>query len=150
MAATAALAGRIAKVSRAGDVIGLTGPLGAGKTTFARAFIAALASADGTDEPEVPSPTFTLVQAYDFSHLTVYHFDLYRVDKPEDAYELGIEDAFADGISLIEWPARLGWLMPRDGLDVALLPGGDEGARALRLTALGDWLERIRAVISDG
>ncbi len=150
VAATAALAGRIAAVSRAGDVIGLTGPLGAGKTTFARAFIAAIARAEGADEPEVPSPTFTLAQAYEFSRLTVHHFDLYRVEKPEDAYELGIEDAFADGVSLIEWPERLGRLMPRDGLDVALGPGGGPGARVARLTPSGDWPERIKAVLGDG
>src|ERR1043165_7946856 len=105
--ATASLAARLAALARPGDVIALNGELGAGKTSFARAFI----RARGADE-DVPSPTFTLAQAYELPDATVWHFDCYRLRDPEEAWELGIEDAFREGISLIEWPERLGTLLP--------------------------------------
>jgi tRNA threonylcarbamoyladenosine biosynthesis protein TsaE len=114
--ATRSLAARIAARARPGDVIALSGPLGAGKTSFARAFIRARFGA----AEEVPSPTFTLVETYSGEGPPIWHFDLYRLDRPEDAWELGIEDAFAGGISLIEWPERLGALLPPGRLQVAL------------------------------
>ena len=89
-AATAALATRLARLVRRGDVIALKGELGAGKTVFARAFIQARA---GGGE-EVPSPTFTLVQVYEMPDAALWHFDCYRLRDPEEAWELGIEDAF--------------------------------------------------------
>ncbi len=137
-AATCALAADLAGRARQGDVIGLSGPLGAGKTTFARAFIRARLDAD-----EVPSPTFTLVEVYEPSNgPPIWHFDLYRLDKPEDAYELGIEDAFADGISLVEWPERLGALMPEEHLGVDLAPAQGE-ARLAKLRISPSWSARI-------
>src|SRR5882672_4489738 len=96
-AATAAFAARISALAEIGDVIALRGNLGAGKTTFARAFIRARGCAE-----EVPSPTFTLAQIYELASAAIWHFDLYRLESPEDAWELGIEEAFSDGISLIE------------------------------------------------
>ena len=96
-AATRRLGQTLAALARPGDVIMLHGTLGMGKSTLARSFIQALTSAD----EDVPSPTFTLVQMYEGANGDIWHFDLYRLDKPEDAFELGIEDAFADGISLI-------------------------------------------------
>src|SRR5260370_18927731 len=116
-AATASLAARLAALARPGDVIALKGELGAGKTTFARAFI----GASGADE-EVPSPTFTLVQLYQRGDATIWHFDCYRLRDPEEAWELGIEDAFHYGISLIEWPERLGALQPPQPLRNPLTP----------------------------
>src|SRR5215470_13086350 len=107
-AATAAFAARVSAVAAAGDIIALKGDLGAGKTTFARAFI----RAHGCEE-EVPSPTFTLVQIYEVGPIAIWHFDLYRINSPDEAWELGIEDAFLEGISLIEWPDRLGSLLPQ-------------------------------------
>ncbi|MCA1908131.1 MAG: tRNA (adenosine(37)-N6)-threonylcarbamoyltransferase complex ATPase subunit type 1 TsaE, partial [Magnetospirillum sp.] len=118
-AATAALGHQLASLARPGDVIALHGTLGMGKSTLARAFIRALTSQD----EDVPSPTFTLVQMYEGANGDLWHFDLYRLDKPEDAFELGIEDAFVDGVSLIEWPDRLGRLMPRQRLEIHLHPG---------------------------
>src|SRR5438132_8708462 len=93
-AATAALAARIAALARPGDVIALAGELGAGKTSFARAFIRARTGRDGEVAEEVPSPTFTLVQVYELADATIWHFDGYRLCDPEEAWELGIEDAF--------------------------------------------------------
>src|SRR5271170_7579662 len=109
-AATAALAARLATLARPRDVVALRGTLGSGKTSFARGFIAARAGR----ALEVPSPTFTLVQTYDLPAGTIWHFDLYRLVRPDDAIELGIDEAFASGINLIEWPERLGDLLPAE------------------------------------
>lgn len=145
LAATGRLAARVAGCARRGDVIALTGDLGSGKTAFARAFIAALPplveTADAAEE--VPSPTFTLVQTYARRDLEVWHFDLYRLERVEDAYELGLEEAFAEGVSLIEWPERLGRLLPANRLEVALaFAERDEGRRAT-LTGHGTWRRRL-------
>ena len=136
--ATAALAERIAAVARAGDVIALKGELGAGKTVFARAFIRARG---GTEE--VPSPTFTLVQAYDLDPVPVWHFDLYRLRDPDEVWELGIEDAFATAISLIEWPERLGWLLPPARLEITLDFGERPQSRRALLTGGAVWNGRL-------
>jgi tRNA threonylcarbamoyladenosine biosynthesis protein TsaE len=142
-AATAVLARRLAKQTRRGDVIGLMGDLGSGKTTLARAFIRAL----GTGAEEVPSPTFTLVEVYGFpGHPPVWHFDLYRLTAPEQAYELGIEDAWSEGISLVEWPERLGPLLPAEHVLVQLAAGRGAEARVARLTASPGWALRLEGI----
>ena len=138
LAATHRLAARLAAALRPGDVVGLVGALGAGKTELARAVIGALGG-----PTEVPSPTFTLVQTYELDGLTVWHFDLYRLAAPEDALELDIEDAFADGVSLIEWPERLGAQMPVDWLELRLAPGERPDARRAELVGHGGWAERL-------
>jgi len=145
-AATEALAARIAGISGAGDLIALYGTLGVGKTVFARAFIRARAGAD----EEVPSPTFTLVQPYDCAPAPIYHFDLYRLNQPDEILELGFEDALADGTVLVEWPERLGPYMPRDRLDIEITQGAQENTRTIRLTGQGYWLARVADVINDG
>ena len=93
----------------------------------------------------MPSPTFTLVQTYDFPGLSVWHFDLYRLKSPEDAYELGIEDAFASAVSLIEWPERLGPLLPAERLDIALEFENGEKRRA-RISGTGAWAARLEGL----
>ena len=151
VAATEDLARRVARVARVGDAIGLSGELGAGKTTFARAFVAAIAVRAGqSGGEEVPSPTFTLVQTYAFGGLPVCHIDLYRLERPEEAYELGIEEAFAETICLIEWPERLGPLLPGDRLDIAFAFGTGEEDRDVRITGFGAWRERMKALAGDG
>jgi tRNA threonylcarbamoyl adenosine modification protein YjeE len=115
----AALAGKL----RARDVVALEGGLGAGKTTLARAILRA---ASGDPALIVPSPTFTLVEVYDTPRGAFWHFDLYRLEAPEQVFELGWEEARADGIALVEWPARLGSLLPREHLAVTLIIEGDE------------------------
>jgi tRNA threonylcarbamoyladenosine biosynthesis protein TsaE len=137
-AATAALAARVAALARPGDVIALKGELGVGKTAFARAFLRARGTAGA-----IPSPTFTLVQLYELGEVAVWHFDGYRLHDPEEAWELGIEDAFAGGISLIEWPERFGALIPAQRLEIALLPGATPAARRAEIDPGGDWLARL-------
>jgi tRNA threonylcarbamoyladenosine biosynthesis protein TsaE len=142
--ATSALAARLAAMARTGDVIALQGELGAGKTSFARAFI----RARGGDEA-VPSPTFTLVQAYELPGGTIWHFDLYRLRAAEEAWELGIEDAFRDGIALIEWPERLGSLLPKRHLHVALAFGATPEARRATLSGDSDWAARLAGMDAE-
>lgn len=149
-AATEALAARLASVAQPSDVIALSGGLGAGKTTFARGFIHACAEVDGKAPEDTPSPTFTLVQVYEFAAFSVYHFDLYRIEEPGEVLELGIEDAFADGVSLIEWPDRMGPYLPGDRLDIELLAGSGPGERRVRLVARGNWAQRHGGVLGDG
>lgn len=141
-AATAALAAHLAALAARGDIIALKGDLGAGKTTFARAFIRAY----GAPDEEVPSPTFTLVQTYGSAEAAIWHFDLYRLIAAEEAWELGIEEAFASGISLIEWPDRLGALLPRRRLEI--LFEFDDRAEGRRAVIAGDaaWRARLTEI----
>ena len=148
-AATEELARAVARLARPGDVIALAGGLGTGKTAFARAFIHARARAAGRAAEEVPSPTFTLVQAYELPGGTVHHFDLFRLSSSEEAIELGIEEAFADGISLIEWPDRVSGLLPAGHLEVAFAMGGTTASRRVRLTGQGNWPERLASAFAE-
>lgn len=137
LAATEALAARLAALARPGDALLLEGPLGAGKSALARAFLRAAAADPAL---EVPSPTFTLVQSYDLPGGTAaHHFDLYRLAGPDGLLELGWDEARA-GIVLVEWPERLGRLAPPDALRVALAPGPAEESRRARLSG---WEDRL-------
>lgn len=133
LAATGRLAARLAGRARRGDAILLEGPLGAGKSAFARAFLRAAA---GDPALEVPSPSFTLVQGYDLpGGMQAHHFDLYRLSGPAEVAELGWEEAREAGIVLVEWPDRLGpGLTPEGALTVALAPGAAEEERVARLS----------------
>ncbi|MEM6780860.1 MAG: tRNA (adenosine(37)-N6)-threonylcarbamoyltransferase complex ATPase subunit type 1 TsaE [Pseudomonadota bacterium] len=111
---TVQIAALLAGETNAPALICLYGDLGAGKSAFARGFIRTLASQD----TDVPSPTFTLVQTYDTTKGTIYHYDLYRLEDAEEVYELSWDDALADGIVLVEWPERLGSLLPPARTDV--------------------------------
>lgn len=124
---TARIACHWAKSLAPGDVLLLNGPVGAGKTHFARALIQSL-----LDVPEdVPSPTFTLIQTYDTRLGPVWHADLYRVGSTLDVEELGLLDAFETAICLVEWPDRLGDLCPNDALDISLADGETDDQRIL-------------------
>ena len=142
IAATERLAGRLAVIFEPGDVVGLSGDLGTGKTVLARATIQALDAIHDVPVDDIPSPTFTLVQQYDFPPFSLFHIDLYRIDRPADVLELGIEDFFADGVSLIEWPERLGPYLPADRLHLTLHPGDHEGGRILEIEKCGTWMTR--------
>jgi tRNA threonylcarbamoyl adenosine modification protein YjeE len=129
LAATAELGARIAAGLRPGDLVALAGDLGAGKTTLARAILTALGVAEN-----VPSPTFTLVQAYDTPNLKVSHYDLYRLKNEAEMRELGLDDALEDGAALVEWPERA--TLP-DGLRVDLVCDGP--VRRARLQGPARW-----------
>ena len=133
--ATARFGARLAARLRAGDVVALSGPLGAGKSTLARAIIAALAGAT-----EAPSPTFTLVETYETQAFPIFHFDLYRLEKAEDVWELGFEDAL-DGLSLIEWPERIERMLPTHALRIRLSVDGD--ARRALVRGGDEWGPRL-------
>src|SRR5579864_8275780 len=143
-AATAALAAHIAALVRRGDVIALKGELGAGKTSFARAFIRARGVVEA-----VPSPTFTLVQVYELGEVPIWHIDLYRLRTPEEAWELGIEDAFMDGVSLIEWPERLGSLVPARRLEITLSAGAAPEARCATIDPPAEWALRLASLAAE-
>ena len=139
LAATETLAASLASLARPGDRILLEGPLGAGKTAFARSF---LRTAAGDPRIEVPSPSFTLLQTYDTRIGPVFHYDLWRLDGSAALAELDWEDAL-DGVVLVEWPDRLGALRPPDALTITLaLQQGD--ARQATLNGWDDRLAQIR------
>lgn len=124
--ATEALGRSLAMLARPGDVILLEGPIGAGKSCLARAFIRARLGR----EEEVPSPSFTLVQVYEAEGVEIWHADLYRLTHPDEVWELGLDDAFTSAICLVEWPDRLGAHVPPDALRVRLEAAG-EGRQAV-------------------
>lgn len=112
---TIAIAEKFADITKQGDVWALNGTLGAGKSVFARAFIQKL-----TDAEEVPSPTFTLLQTYGTPEFDIYHYDLYRLEKSSEIFELGVEEAFYSGVSLVEWPERMEGFAPRNMWNVSI------------------------------
>lgn len=132
---TAQLARTLAGLARAGDAILLSGPLGAGKSVFARAFLRNFCAAP---DMEVPSPTYTLVQAYDSPTATAYHFDLWRLGSVEELDELGWDDA-CEGVMLVEWPERLEDMTPPDALHITLMVGADGNRRV----TLAGWTDRL-------
>jgi tRNA threonylcarbamoyl adenosine modification protein YjeE len=137
------LASRLALSLQSDDVITLSGPLGAGKTTFARALVTHLGG-----EGEVPSPTFALMQRYETPRLTLSHCDFYRL-APAELDELGLDDALAEGSLLIEWPERAAGWLPPDRLDIGLEETAETNLRRIMLTGHGTWsprLDRLRAL----
>ena len=120
---TAAVAAELAPLLKKGDVVLLKGTLGAGKTTFVRALIHHLLG----NKIDVPSPTFTLLQTYTTPQFEIFHFDFYRLKTPEEAYEIGFEEALTEGVSLIEWPSKIASLVPKKHKSITfqLLENGD-------------------------
>jgi tRNA threonylcarbamoyl adenosine modification protein YjeE len=143
--ATRALAVDLAAALEAGDLVTLSGDLGAGKTTFARALIRHLA---GDDQTEVPSPTFTLMQEYELPRFPLVHADLYRLTGAGDLNELGFMDVAENAVVLLEWPDRAGDLLPPDRFDVALTlsPAQGSGYRNARVTGHGTVAARVERI----
>ena len=141
------LASRIAMACAPGDVLCLFGDLGAGKTSFARAFIRTLT----TPDQEVPSPTFTLAQLYEtgdsLDSLVIWHVDLYRLSEAEEIWELGLEDAFSEAVVLIEWPGRALELLPVKRLELHLGICDKSMERSVALRGCGRWADRLRGRI---
>lgn len=148
-AATAALARALRPQLRPGDVIALAGPIGAGKTAFARALVQDALAAEGRRE-DVPSPSFTLVQAYDTAQGEIWHADLYRLSGPRDTDELGLAEAFDRAICLVEWPDRLGPDLPARALTLTLAPDAEGEARTATLTATDARWEPVLGALADG
>lgn len=138
---TRALGAALGDALEVGDVVFLTGPLGVGKTALARSAVQRRC-----DVTTVPSPTFTLVETYAGPDLAVWHFDFYRLEKPDDAWELGVEEAFAEGASLIEWPERAAVYPPDQALRISLSQTSS-GRRAV-ISAPPAWENRL-AKIAD-
>jgi tRNA threonylcarbamoyladenosine biosynthesis protein TsaE len=141
LAALEAFASRLAPLLQVGDALALSGDLGAGKTTLARAILAALGL-----EGEAPSPTFTLVQTYEPPELAapVWHVDLYRLTRPDDALELGLEEGFATALCLIEWPERLGSWLPASALPIHLRwPQSGQSGRLAVVRLNAAWRRRF-------
>lgn len=139
--ATTRLGAAIAPRLAPGEAVLLYGSLGMGKSTLARGLIRALTRPD----EDVPSPTFTLVQFYE-STPPVAHFDLYRLTRPEEASEIGLDEALDEGCAILEWPERLGddpsvWLGP-DRLTVTLADNGE--GRVASLSGAGVWEDKLR------
>jgi len=136
-AETAAFGARLGRVARAGDVICLWGDLGAGKTVVAKGFGEGL----GVTGTTVSSPSFILMAEHR-GRLPLFHIDLYRLESARDAFDGGLlDERQRDGVTLVEWPDRLGEALPMTRLDIRLLPIG-ESSRTIDLRAVGDGLER--------
>ncbi|MBZ6077506.1 tRNA (adenosine(37)-N6)-threonylcarbamoyltransferase complex ATPase subunit type 1 TsaE [Microvirga puerhi] len=145
--ATERLARLLIDELRPGDLVTLSGGLGAGKTTLARALVRGLA---GNPDLEVPSPTFTLVQSYEGAHHPVVHADFYRLGGGQELYELGWDEMTENAISLVEWPERADDALKAERLDVHLdfAPGGANAGRIAILTGIGGFsgrLQRLKA-----
>jgi len=135
LCATEALAARLAALAVPGDAILLSGPLGAGKSAFARAFLRAASGDAGLD---VPSPSYTLVQSYQTRLGPVHHFDLWRLEGEDAVLELGWDELLQD-IVLVEWPERLGRMRPDGALSISLRPTGEDS----RVAELSGWEARL-------
>ncbi len=132
------VARRLAPLLRVGDCLTFHGDLGAGKTTFIRAMIQALCGLES-----VPSPTFTLVQTYDSPKGCLWHFDLYRLRKAIELYELGFEEAMSGGILFIEWPERAKDLLPVPQLQLHLELAQDYSMRHVTISGDAAWAARL-------
>lgn len=152
---TDALGARLAAALTPGDVLALSGPLGAGKSALARAVIGERLTAAGRPPEPTPSPTYTLAQVYDAGPVSIVHADLYRLGGWEEAEELGLLDPDPTAIWLIEWAERLGPALPTRRLEIALAipaPTGD-AAPGRRLSARGvgpGWAAALAAITGDG
>ena len=148
LSATQRLGALLANGLIAGDIIALSGPLGAGKSALARSIILSA----NPNETEVPSPTFSLVQTYELADKTpLWHLDLYRIESPEDAMQLGLDDAFVDAVCLIEWPDRIKKFLPKSALLINIYVAHNDDSNGIRfvdITAPPHWSDRLQVIIA--
>jgi len=137
---TEELGRKLARLCQKGDAFTLSGTLGMGKSVLARAFVQELSNAE-----EVPSPTFTLVQTYPAAGFDIYHFDLYRLKSPEEIFEIGMEEALFEGVSLIEWPEKMGGYWPKNAFHIEISANG-EGRKISITTTDEKKQERLKAL----
>ncbi len=134
---------KLSSIAQKGDVFALYGTLGMGKSVLARAFVQKLCGLQ-----EVPSPTFTLLQSYEAPNFEVFHFDLYRIKSAEEIFEIGVEEAIYSGVSLIEWPEKMGGYLPRDIFKVELFP--QDNGRRLQISAVSqNKIRRLQQLSED-
>ena len=145
---TTRFAAALAPTLGPGDVLLLSGGIGAGKTHFARSLIQTRLAAAGLVE-DVPSPTFTLVQTYEDGVGEIWHADLYRLTHPDEVEELGLIDAFQGAICLVEWPDRLGDLTPDGAVALELATTEILGERVLTASGPAPWIDRLKAALND-
>ncbi|MAV88751.1 MAG: tRNA (adenosine(37)-N6)-threonylcarbamoyltransferase complex ATPase subunit type 1 TsaE [Rhodospirillaceae bacterium] len=144
-AATLKLGSDIAAIPVSNGMIALFGDLGIGKTVFAKGFIHSFEGAG-----EVVSPTFSLLQLYEFAGIKVYHYDLYRTSSPNEIIELGIFDAINDGIALVEWPEKMGNYFPKNRLDIFLSQGLKDASRKVKIVGYGEfWETQLRNMFTE-
>lgn len=136
---TKKFASKVAKISESGDIITFSGNLGVGKTSFIQYFIRSLSD----KEVEVTSPTFNLLHIYQVNSLEIWHFDLYRLKKKEEVYEIGIEDAFDKGLSLIEWPEIIIDILPKNRLDLKIEFTEEKEARIISWSGSNKWIKSL-------
>ena len=139
---TKILAEKFAKIAKKGDVFALYGTLGVGKSCFSRYFILSL-----TNVSDVPSPTFTLVQNYETSDFDIFHYDMYRLKDPTEAYELGVEESFFCGVNLIEWPEKIGNILPKNIWKITISTKGN--VRFFEVEVIDDEKKERLESISD-
>lgn len=140
---TETLAQRLAPYLCAGDTVLLEGPIGAGKSFFCRSIILSILA----DPEDVPSPTFTLVQVYDGPDFPIWHCDLYRLTHPDEAWELGLDEAFESALCLVEWPDRLAGQEPKDSLRLSFVSENGE-ARLLKIQSYSQRWSNLREVLN--
>ena len=142
---TKIFATQLAKYLAQEDVVAFSGNLGVGKTSLIKYLVEAMASKD----IEVTSPTFNMVHIYELDAIKVWHFDLYRIKNAIEVYELGIEEAFVNGISLIEWPEIVKSILPVDMLEIKMFFGKRDDERIIHLSGVAKWIAEFKDRIEE-
>lgn len=135
----------VAAQTRAGETIALSGPLGSGKTVFARGFIRQRIGYD----IDVSSPTFNIVQVYDQTTPAIWHFDFFRLEHPDECAELGLDEALAKGLTIIEWPDKAAGWLPKERLDIFLTGNEKTSLNSATLRPSRNWQARIEYILQQ-
>lgn len=154
-AETLALGAQLEQHLNPGDVIGLEGEMGAGKSVLARGMIRAAATRAGITLEDIPSPTFTLVQYYprpannkkSGSEHLIWHVDLWRLDTPQEAFDIGLDEGMANAVCVIEWMSKLGAATPKNGLQITLKQGRDPSIRQVSFHVAAAYQSYWRAIL---